>query len=386
MSSDTTLPYDQDHSFNEFVSYSDKNIKNIQKTRAINIINSSIKNKKIQEKKLKIINMVYDSLNNNSELSTFNISSYEADEMQLLENNQIVDYLYHRYRYMAYPREKIIDNYPPLLQIEPASVCNFRCVFCYQIDETFNKKKSGFMGTMTFDLFKQIIDQIEGEIGFITMASRGEPLLAKDLPKMLDYINGKFLTVKINTNASMLNEKMIHNILSSGVNTVVFSADAAEENLYSRLRVNGSLNKTLKNIELFSKIKGKQYSDTKLITRVSGVMYDRKNQDLDSMVQLWGSLVDQVSFVNYCPWENIYKAEPNNIKEPCSDLWRRMFVWFDGSMNPCDSDYKSILSLGSIENNTISELWCSEAFDSLRKKHLSKDRLSVNPCNGCTVV
>ena len=386
MSSDTTLPYDQDHSFDKFVSYSDKNIKNIQKTRAINIINSSIKNKKIQEKKLKIINMVYDSLNNNSELSTFNISSYEADEMQLLENNQIVDYLYHRYRYMVYPREKIIDNYPPLLQIEPASVCNFRCVFCYQIDETFNKKKSGFMGTMTFDLFKQIIDQIEGEIGFITMASRGEPLLAKDLPKMLDYINGKFLTVKINTNASMLNEKMIHNILSSGVNTVVFSADAAEENLYSRLRVNGSLNKTLKNIELFSKIKGKQYSDTKLITRVSGVMYDRKNQDLDSMVQLWGSLVDQVSFVNYCPWENIYKAEPNNIKEPCSDLWRRMFVWFDGSMNPCDSDYKSILSLGSIENNTISELWCSEAFDSLRKKHLSKDRLSVNPCNGCTVV
>ena len=386
MSSDTTLSYDQDRSFDEFVSYSDKNIKNIQKTRAINIINSSIRDKKIQEKKLKIINMVYDSLNNNSELSTFNISSYEADEMQLLENNQIVDYLYHRYRYMVYPREKIIDNYPPVLQIEPASVCNFRCVFCYQIDETFNKKKSGFMGTMTFDLFKQIIDQIEGEIGFITMASRGEPLLAKDLPKMLDYINGKFLTVKINTNASMLNEKMIHNILSSGVNTVVFSADAAEENLYSRLRVNGSLNKTLKNIELFSKIKGKQYSDTKLITRVSGVMYDRKNQDLDSMVQLWGSLVDQVSFVNYCPWENIYKAEPNNIKEPCSDLWRRMFVWFDGSVNPCDSDYKSILSLGSIENNTISELWCSEAFDSLRKKHLSKDRLSVNPCNGCTVV
>ncbi len=386
MSSDTTLPYDQDHSFNEFVSYSDKNIKNIQKTRAINIINSSIRDKKIQEKKLKIINMVYESLNSNSKLSTFNISSYEADEMQLLENNQIVDYLYHRYRYMVYPREKIIDNYPPVLQIEPASVCNFRCVFCFQIDETFNKKKSGFMGTMTFDLFKQIIDQIEGGIGFITMASRGEPLLAKDLPKMLDYINGKFLTVKINTNASMLNEKMIHNILSSGVNTVVFSADAAEEKLYSRLRVNGSLNKTLKNIELFSKIKGKQYSDTKLITRVSGVMYDRKNQDLDSMVQLWGSLVDQVSFVNYCPWENIYKAEPNNIKEPCSDLWRRMFVWFDGSMNPCDSDYKSILSLGSIENNTISELWCSEAFDSLRKKHLSKDRLSVNPCNGCTVV
>ena len=47
---DKTKTYDQDHSFDEFVSYSDKNIKNIQKTRAINIINSSIRNQDIQEK------------------------------------------------------------------------------------------------------------------------------------------------------------------------------------------------------------------------------------------------------------------------------------------------------------------------------------------------
>ena len=55
---DKTKTYDQDHSFDEFVSYSDKNIKNIQKTRAINIINSSIRNQEIQEKKLKIINKI----------------------------------------------------------------------------------------------------------------------------------------------------------------------------------------------------------------------------------------------------------------------------------------------------------------------------------------
>ena len=381
-----TKTYDPDYSFDEFVSYSDKNIKNIQKTRAINIINSSVRNQEIQEKKQKIINMVYDALSNHNKSSSFNISDYEADEMQLLENDKIVDYLYHRYRYIVYPNEKLIDSYPPVLQIEPASVCNFRCVFCYQIDETFNKKKSGFMGTMSLDLFKQIIDQVEGKIKFITMASRGEPLLAKDLPKMLGYTNGKFLTVKLNTNASLLNEKMVHSILSSGINTVVFSADAAEENLYSQLRVNGSLNKTLKNIELFSKIREKHYSDSKLITRVSGVMYDRENQDIDSMVQLWGSLVDQVSFVNYCPWENIYEDEPNNIKEPCSDLWRRMFVWFDGTVNPCDSDYKSTLKVGFIKNKTISELWCSEAYNSLRYKQLNKDRSSISPCKGCTVV
>ena len=38
-------------------------------------------------------------------------------------------------------------------------------------------------------------------------------------------------------------------VKSGGVKTIVFSADAAEEPLYSRLRVNGKLSVILENIE-----------------------------------------------------------------------------------------------------------------------------------------
>ena len=37
--------------------------------------------------------------------------------------------------------------------------------------------------------------------------------------------------------------------------TLVFSADAADEKLYSELRVNGKLETTLKNIKMFNSIK-----------------------------------------------------------------------------------------------------------------------------------
>ena len=37
--------------------------------------------------------------------------------------------------------------------------------------------------------------------------------------------------------------KKIHAILAGGVKTLVFSADAADEKLYSELRVNGNLKK-----------------------------------------------------------------------------------------------------------------------------------------------
>ena len=88
---------------------------------------------------------------------------------------------------------------------------------------------------MDINLFKTIIDQAENNIEFISIASRGEPLVNKNIDKMLEYTEGKFLNLKLNTNASLLNEKFIHAILSGGVKTVVFSADAAEEKLYAKL-------------------------------------------------------------------------------------------------------------------------------------------------------
>ena len=98
---------------------------------------------------------------------------------------------------------------------------------------------------MKLDLFKKIIDEIEGKVQFVTLASRGEPLVSKDINEMIKYTSGKFLNLKINSNASLLNEEKIHTILSSNVKTMVFSADAADSDLYKKLRVNGSLEKTV---------------------------------------------------------------------------------------------------------------------------------------------
>ena len=302
-----------------------------------------------------------------------------------MNDKDLPRYLVHRYRYEIFPQIKKTDNFPPYLQIEPTSICNYRCVFCFETDETFTNKKNGHMGQMKLELFKEVIDQAENNIEFISLASRGEPLACPDIVKMLEYTNKKFLNLKLNTNASLLDEKKCHAILSGGVKTVVFSADAATEPLYSKLRVNGNLNKVLKNIENFKKIKETKYPNSQIISRVSGVKFEN-TQDLQSMEKLWGGLVDQVAFVNYNPWENSYDKKPNDIIEPCSDLWRRMFVWWDGKVNPCDVDYKSKLSVGGFKKNNISKIWNSENYNKIREKHLTAKRKELSPCSGCVVV
>ena len=244
---------------------------------------------------------------------------------------------------------------------------------------------NGFMGSMKLDMFREIINQAEKNIEFISIASRGEPLVCPEISEMLKYTEGKFLNLKINTNASLLDEKKIHAILSSGIKTVVFSADAADEKLYSELRVNGNLKKVLKNIETFKNIREKNYSKNPIISRVSGVKFS-KEQNFDEMKKLWSGLVDQIAFVDYNPWENSYLKNSNNITEPCSDLWRRMFVWWDGKINPCDVDYKSELLIGLFKNNNISDLWKSKQYIDLRNDHKSKLRKKISPCNRCSVI
>ncbi len=356
-------------------------LNNVLKKLDIKKFNSNEKNiiKKIEN------DILVESSETKEDLQKFNIKQNVIDEIKTIDEKDLVKYLIHRYRYEIFPEKKIVDDYPPYLQIEPSSTCNYRCVFCFMTDNSFNKRSSGYMGHMKLELFKEIIDQAVGKIEFVSLASRGEPMICPQISEMLQYTAGKFLNLKINTNASLLNEEKIHAILSGGVKTLVISADAADDELYKKLRVNGKLDKVLKNLELFNKIKELKYSKSKIITRVSGVKFS-DDQKFEDMKSFWGGLVDQVAFVDYNPWENNYEKETNDILNPCSDLWRRMFIWWDGKTNPCDVDYKSNLSVGVFPNKSINNLWNSESYNNFRHLHINNKRSHLNPCRSCSVI
>ncbi len=355
----------------------------------LNNINEKLKNydkKKFNNFENGILeNIIKDLSEKGEKKGKFKLSDYVLRELKTLEEKDTLDYLIHRYRYEIFPQLNKLHDFPPYLQIEPSSICNYRCVFCYQTDNFFNKKSQGHMGKMNYEMFKNIVDQAEGNVQFLSLASRGEPLLCPDIDKMLDYTRDKFYNLKINTNAYNLNEKLAHTILKSGVKTLVFSVDAADKKLYEKLRVHGKFEKVYDNIKRFIEIKNKHYSNSKIITRVSGVKVS-DDQKLDEMTNLWSGLVDQIAFVNFIPWVDTYNDEINNIKAPCSDLWRRMFVWWNGETNPCDYDYKSELKLDNILENNIKEVWNSEKYNELRFAHINKNRKKIFPCDRCKTV
>ena len=314
---------------------------------------------------------------------TFFLSPQEMHFLDSNDKENWAEYLIFRYKMKYFPRKQLVYNFPIYLLIEPVSACNLRCIMCFQIDKSFTSNNN-FMGNMEIDLFKKIIDEaVEGGTKAITLASRGEPTLHPKLGEMLEYCYGKFFELKINTNGTKLNDKLIHQILKSGVTDMVFSIDSYTKKDYESIRIQGIFETVLNNVKRFKEIKEKLYPNSKCATRVSGVRVDKK-QDPNAFKDFWKEYVDHVVIVEM---ENRWDTY-NNPKEiagtcACEYLWERMYVWYDGLCNPCDADYKSKLSVGSIQEKSIHEIWHGQKYTELRNMHSNGKRNMVFPCDRC---
>ena len=101
------------------------------------------------------------------------------------------------------------------------------------------------------------------------------------------------------------------------------------------------------------------------------------------MTEFWKQHVDEVAIKSAIPRWDSYNNEVNSITKPCSQLWERIYVWYDGTINPCDFDYKSNLNVGNLNNITIKEAWNNMLYKNLRKNHMNKNRVLHNPCDRC---
>ena len=313
----------------------------------------------------------------------FELTLQELHWLDKHDETDWVDYLVHRYKFRTFPKLQKVANFPPYLLIEPTSICNLRCVMCFQIDETFTRDKS-MMGLMSWELFTSVVDQAaENGCDAITMASRGEPTLHKRFGEMLHYIHKKgFLDTKINTNATLLNEALIRDILGSEVANVTFSVDAITAESYEKIRVRGKFDQVLDNIKLFNKIRAEDFPNSKTTTRISGVAVD-PDQNPEEMEQFWSDLVDEVVIVPSLPRWDSYNNPRFMRNEACEILYSRMYVWWDGTCNPCDFDYKSLLTVGNANTQSLVDIWKSEKYTRFRTLHENMRRSELNPCDRC---
>ena len=110
---------------------------------------------------------------------------------------------------------------------------------------------------------------------------------------------------------------------------------------YERLRLGSNFEKVVENVDLLFNIREKFYPNSLTEIRISGVDNER-NLNREKFRDFWIKRCDHVSAGYPLERWNTYENEPDiNTKDPCENLWDRMYIWFDGKVNPCDADYKS---------------------------------------------
>jgi len=350
----------------------------------IEIINSS-KSSNLSDADLQIIKEIKSNLINSKQLPGW----WSDQESFYIRNNRssnlLLEYIAFRYKFKRFPVEKIRTDFPLYVLIEPVSSCNLRCPFCFQMDKEFNRKP--YAGIMDLSLFKRVVDECEKNgAKAITLASRGEPTLHPKLPEMLDYLKDKFLEIKLNTNGTRLNDELCHEIYKSGVNDVVLSIDSEKKELFEQLRKNATFEEVVENVKNLRRIRDQYYPDSKTIIRISGVKF-LPEQNNDKFMNFWKSIADEIS-ISSCEerWDTYNNDVKSDFFEPCTLLWERFYVWFDGTCNPCDVDYKSKLSPGKLStHNSIRSIWNSKEYNNIRLLHIERSRNNLNPCDRCGV-
>ncbi len=274
---------------------------------------------------------------------------------------------------------------PSRLWIEVTNHCNLKCRLCPNKDIPKSKK-----GYMDFSLFKKIINQIEG-INDIYLFHRGEPFLHPGIFEMIDLAKRRPVTVRIHTNATLLDQKNIKNILDSKLDFISFSFDGYLKQTYEKNRVNSNYSKTLEGILSFLNEK-KKLGKKRPYTVLQVMEYDEEYGSSDFNMQkkefikkFEGLPLDR--FVTRKPhnWGGLLNIGTGSKKKyaPCTFLWYALVILFNGDIVPCPQDFNSNLVLGNIEEISIRNAFNGKKIKKLRKDIANKNIDGIIPCNNC---
>lgn len=127
--------------------------------------------------------------------------------------------------------------------------CNLACKHCQASMYKYSSIKD-----LKTEQVKEIIDKLEGvqSIGLLG----GEPLIRDDIEEILKYMRKKNILVTINTNGTLLDDRMIESI-APYVNAFSVSVDGIKPFTNDKLRGKGNFEKTINGIKLLNNNKHK---------------------------------------------------------------------------------------------------------------------------------
>ena len=163
--------------------------------------------------------------------------------MEEAVSNHVVDP--QRYFESVQVRNEVAERAPVCLYLETTNRCNLLCTTC---PRTYAELEPP--ADMSWELFTSIVDQIP-KLQRAVLHGVGEPMLVKDLPRMVRYLKDCGTYVLFNTNGTVLNERNGRALINAELDELRVSFDASNPKSYLAIRGKNYFNRILKNVKAF---------------------------------------------------------------------------------------------------------------------------------------
>ncbi|MDD5129561.1 MAG: radical SAM protein [Candidatus Omnitrophica bacterium] len=304
-------------------------------------------------------------------------------------------------------RARQLPYLPYSLGIDPGNICNLKCPLCPTGLGDSGAQKS----FLEFSLFKLVFDQLKESLSEINMFNWGEPLLNKDLTKMIRYAKEvkPLIYVITSTNLNINNDNLLEEVMNSGIDKIIVSCDGTTKESYGKYRVGGDFGLVMRNLRFLAEKNSKLARKVLIVWNfivfkhneheVEIVKKMSKDIGVDCNIGLMRtSLKDEIlkphhegiaKDMDLIPDNPIYSAYDKcsltvkKVLKTCKKPWQSIAVNSNGLVFPCCAVYEEKYSFGDVKKDSIKDIWNNRKFVLARQEILNKKRPACTICGTC---
>ena len=276
---------------------------------------------------------------------------------------------------------------PLFVSVEPAAVCQLRCPACPVGLRSLQPSAVSRQSFMSLDVWHRVLSEIRDTALIVQFYFQGEPLLNKDLPRMIREAHEAGLYTIVSTNAQALTQDMAEALVGAGLDRIIVSMDGLTEESYGAYRVGGSLEKTQAALRYLH--------EAKSVCQRSGPIVELQVLRLRSNEHEWGEFkrqyklfgADRLVFktAQLYDYANGHPLMPTDLKysryikgadgkyhrrplrNGCWRVWSGVVVTTNGDVLPCCYDKAHQFAYGNIMDTPLAELFANEKAMSFRQ-------------------
>ncbi|MDO8675104.1 MAG: radical SAM/SPASM domain-containing protein [Candidatus Omnitrophota bacterium] len=285
---------------------------------------------------------------------------------------------------------------PFILSLELWNECNAGCLFCrdkkgtiYNLNPNNPTLGSISKGKMPAEMAMDIIDQVKKDVLIAVLYTNGEPLLYKDLGKVIRFATERKVMTMISTNGLLFTEQNAREILAAGLDFIKIQLGGFTQDIYSIQIRYGEVEKLKENIRMVARIK--KELNTPALIMIDWITYNYNRHQIPLIRQFCQELGVMLSFRQGNPRGGLEGKETalptTTLPISCDWLWKAMQVNFNGDMLQCCegvvwSNLKPYATYKAGDRN-VREIWNGPAAIATRELMATKGRKSMPICSQC---